>query len=441
MLVRRHSNAWFLALGMVGSLGGALALAGCTPSAIGSLAEAGSRPDASTTVDSPSGLTDTSQPPIDQSPGVEARAVADSGTPADQRITVGDTGTPVCPTACPTGYTCGSANGLPVCRSNATGIPLFKHIFVIPMENVSDSTLQASTNTPFIHGTLNTWARSAMYRGVAHPSLPNYLAMVSGTPGTIGTDACGNPIPVQCDCAVTGGTCTTGLLGNCTLISHGCGCPQSAPNPSNLADEIETAGLTWKSYAESYGASGCMFADATNFAVRHVPFLYYDDIRTNSTRCGLVVDYGTYFNADLLSSGGPPAFSFITPNLTDDMHDPSWPLNGPQNLANGDGWLQAQLAQLIDPTMTATNKWFFDGGLIVIVWDEDDDSGGIGGTNDPVPFYILSPYAKTKFTSTMMADHYALLALIEDGLNLGGHLGNAASHATSNPLSDFFPVN
>ena len=43
---------------------------------------------------------------------------------------------------CPTGYACGSANGLAVCRSQTTQIPLFDHIFVIMMENTSLSTLQ-----------------------------------------------------------------------------------------------------------------------------------------------------------------------------------------------------------------------------------------------------------------------------------------------------------
>src|SRR5579862_4613008 len=38
---------------------------------------------------------------------------------------------------CPTGYTCGSANGNAVCRSNTTQIPLFTNVFVILMENTT----------------------------------------------------------------------------------------------------------------------------------------------------------------------------------------------------------------------------------------------------------------------------------------------------------------
>src|SRR3954463_15801971 len=36
---------------------------------------------------------------------------------------------------CPTGYTCSTSNGLAVCRSNKTQIPLFTNVFVIMMEN------------------------------------------------------------------------------------------------------------------------------------------------------------------------------------------------------------------------------------------------------------------------------------------------------------------
>ena len=76
-----------------------------------------------------------------------------------------------------------------------------------------------------------------------------------------------------------------------------------------------------------------------------------------------------------------------------------------------------------------------DGGLIVIVWDEDDDSGGITGTDDPIGMFIISPYAKTNFPSGVTADHYSLLATIEDGLGVG-RLGQASG---ATPLTDFFP--
>ena len=74
--------------------------------------------------------------------------------------------------------------------------------------------------------------------------------------------------------------------------------------------------------------------------------------------------------------------------------------------------------------------------MLLIVWDEDDLSGVIAA-DDPIPMFVLSPLAKTPYQSATHADHYAVLATIEDALGLP-RLG-AAAQAT--PLADFFPAN
>src|SRR5277367_3425421 len=79
---------------------------------------------------------------------------------------------------CPSGYACGSANGIAVCRSTATSIPLFSHVFVILMENTSLSTLEAAitANTaPNLKMYQSSYASATDYHGVTHPSLPNYI--------------------------------------------------------------------------------------------------------------------------------------------------------------------------------------------------------------------------------------------------------------------------
>ena len=75
----------------------------------------------------------------------------------------------------------------------------------------------------------------------------------------------------------------------------------------------------------------------------------------------------------------------------------------------------------------------------MIVWDEDDGSGGYFPpySDDPIGLWLMSPYAKSGgYVSTTHADHYSLLATFEDGLGVG-RLGNAATAA---PLADFFPT-
>jgi len=315
---------------------------------------------------------------------------------------------------CPTGFHCGSTNGLAVCRNDQTNIPLFTHVFVIVMENLSYSTLTDSDNasaSPFLHGLMTSGAYSSRYHGVTHPSLPNYIALTSGDSHGIG-----------CDCAPTGDDGCNAL--RCNTLIGACNCSQAA---LNVADQLESAGKSWRAYGEDMGLdTPCNLDDAGKYAVRHVPFLYYQDIQSNGDRCAThVVDY---MNLGFDSPGDVPVFSFIAPNLTHDMHDPILP-GGRTNIANGDSWLQSTGV----PTIVGLDA-YKQGGLLVIVWDEDDYSGIFDG-DDPIPLFVLSPYAKVQYQSTVTANHYSLLATFEDGLNLP-RLGHAAD---AQPLADFFP--
>jgi hypothetical protein len=352
---------------------------------------------------------DGSLAPADGAPGTPDAAppgtpdAAPPGTP-DANTSTSDCGT------CPPGYTCGTANGTPVCRA-ASGIPRFSSIYVVLMENTSYATLEATTNTPFLHGLGADHARSADYHGVIHPSLANYLALVSGDTYGIG-----------CDCDPTGGACN-GF--NCNIISHSCGCSQSA---TTIADQIEAAGLDWRMYGEGMGmATPCKLTGAGNYAPRHVPFVYFSTLVADAARCEAhVVDYG-HLAADLAA---PRAFNFISPDLVHDMHDP-FPA-GAQNYANGDMWLATEMAHLLArPELQPGGR-----GLLVIVWDEDDASG-FPNPDDPIPMYVVSPLAKAGgYKSMVHADHYNLLATFEDGLALP-RLGKAQQ---ATPMIDFFPA-
>jgi hypothetical protein len=320
-----------------------------------------------------------------------------------------------CAPGCPSGYVCSTANGIPVCRA-PSGVPLFTHVFLILEENTSLSTLLASENAnaaPNFEALRKAYATGANYHGVAHPSLPNYIALTSG--GTQG---------IACDCAPSGdaGACNSG---NCTILESSCDCEQGA---KNLGDQIETANKTWTAFGEGMGTP-CNLADsdAGNYAVRHVPFLYYTDIQSDSTRCSAhVVDYASF------DPSSASDFSFIAPNLIDDMHSPFPATQG--NITNGDNWIGPVVTRITGSTA------FTSGGLLVIVWDEDNDSG-IGDPDSPIPVYVISPYAKKGgYSSAATIDHYSLLATLDDGLDLP-RLGSAATPRASfaDTLADFFP--
>jgi phosphatidylinositol-3-phosphatase len=279
-----------------------------------------------------------------------------------------------------------------------------------PHENTSLSTLTpalASGAAPNLAALAAQYATGSDYHGVAHPSLPNYVALTSG--GTQGIACDGN---AQAD----GGTCSSIT---CNLLIGACSCVVAV---QNLADQIEAAHLSWMDFGEDMGTP-CNLADSGNYAVRHNPFLYYQDIQSNAARCTAhTVDFTQFDPAS------PARFNFIAPNLIDDMHNPDPPNS--TNIPDGDAWIGPHVTSIV------SSPAYAQGGLIVIVWDEDDGSGGLTGTDDPIPIFVISPYAKSGgYVSSAHADHYSLLATIEDGLGLG-RLGSAA---TSSPLVDYFP--
>lgn len=320
---------------------------------------------------------------------------------------------PACGGSCPTGYTCQTANGIDVCRAKS-GVPLFSHVFTILMENTSYATLLKAMNgsgAPNLAKLAQNHATGSNYHGVAHPSLPNYIALTSGrTQG------------ISCDCNPTGSPCNTL---NCNALIHTCGCNKAA---TNLGDQLDTAKVSWKAFGENMGTA-CNLSSSGNYAVRHIPFVYYDNIQKNASRCKAhVVDLSNF------SPSTAPRFTYIAPNLVHDMHDP-FPATA-QNIKNGDSWIgPAVNAILASPA-------YKQGGLLVVVWDEDDLSGGVTGTDDPIPLFLASPYAKSGgYVSKLKADHYSLLATLEDGLGLS-RLGNAATKRAgiADTLSDYFPA-
>ena len=100
-------------------------------------------------------------------------------------------------------------------------IPSFDHIFVIIMENHSFAQVIGAADAPYINELVATYGLAANYTAVAHPSLPNYLALTGGD--------------------------TFGVTTDCT------DCFQSAPNLA--ADRLIPSGIIWRAYMESMPAA------------------------------------------------------------------------------------------------------------------------------------------------------------------------------------------
>ncbi len=250
----------------------------------------------------------------------------------------------------------------------AIGIPNFDHIVLIMLENRDYKTvIGADTQMPM----LNTLAQQEVilsnYFAVTHPSLPNYIALVSGSTQGITSD-----------------------------------CKDCFVNQPNLADLIEASGRTWKSYMESM-PSPCFIGNANPYAQKHNPFLYFDSIRLNPARCDQSIVPLTTLDTDL-ANNQLPNFSFIMPNLCNSGHDCS--------PATADKWVTDMVAKLQASPVLGIKS------LIIIAFDEGSDKStesccGMGRpAGGQVAVVLISPTALPEFTDNTPYSHYSLLKTI-----------------------------
>ena len=256
-------------------------------------------------------------------------------------------------------------------------LPNFSHVFLIVMENEESTGVMGNNAAAYINTLATGHGLATQYFAVSHPSLPNYLALTAGS--------------------------TFGIASDCT------GC---YVNATNIADQVESSGRSWKAYLESMPSS-CYVGDAYPYMQKHNPFIYYNDVRTNPARCAEHVVPFTQLSTDLVN-GSVPNLAWITPNMCNDMHDCS--------IATGDAWL----ANVV-PGILASSA-FQNGGVLFITWDEGESSAGCCGNaaGGQVATLVIAPNGVAGFRSTIAETHYSLLRTIEDAWGLSA-LGQAAS--------------
>jgi phosphatidylinositol-3-phosphatase len=262
------------------------------------------------------------------------------------------------------------------------------------MENEEYSSVIGNPSASYQNQLASRYALAGSYYAVAHPSLPNYLALVAGS--------------------------TFGVTSDC--LPDQCSLPAGV---TTLAALLDSRGLTWKEYAESMPAP-CSQTESTDglYFPKHSPFVYFGSITgdngtgTPSSYCDSHVVSFAQFWTDL-GAGDLPNFSFVTPNICDDAH--SCPL------AMGDQWLSTVVPRIVNSTSFGTTALF-------IVYDEGNSNDTAGGGGQ-VPCILVSPFAKEGYVSHVEYSHYSLLATVEAIFDLGS-LGR--SDAGASPMSDLF---
>jgi hypothetical protein len=244
---------------------------------------------------------------------------------------------------------------------------------VIVFENKSYGQVIGSPSAPTFNRLARTGALLTRYYGLAHPSLPNYLALVSGSTHGVTTD------------------CLT-----CSVRAR------------NLVDVLEAGGRSWKVYAEGLPRSGFTGVQVGRYVKRHNPLLYFANVAANPWRRQRIVPL-SQLRPDL-AAHRLPSFSLVVPDLCHDMHDCP--------VTTGDRWLRGLLPALLGPGRLG-------GGVVFVAFDEGSVSDTAGGGGH-IPVLAVGPAVRPGSRSTALLTHYSLLRTIEDAWGLS-RLGRSAS--------------
>jgi phosphatidylinositol-3-phosphatase len=274
--------------------------------------------------------------------------------------------------------------GSPLALPPSVPKPTSSHVVTIVMENKEYDDVIGNRDAPYIDRLARRYGLATASYGIRHPSLPDYLALTSGS--------------------------THGIDSDCT------GCHVSGPS---IVDQLDGVGLTWKAYMEDLPSACFRGAGAGGYAKKHDPFMYYDAVAGDPRRCSRVVPL-EQLPADL-RRGRLPTYSFISPDLCNDMHDCS--------VATGDRFL----AHLVPTLLRALGPR----GYLILTWDEGtSDRGCCGGSRGGrIATIVAGRPVRRGGRARRPVDQYGVLRTVEDTLGLG-RLGSAgeAGHGSLDAL-------
>ena len=241
------------------------------------------------------------------------------------------------------------------------------------LENKTYSQVIGSSDAPYINSLAHRCGLASNFYAEAHPSLPNYIAMTSGS--TQGIDDDSDP----------------------------------SAHPLAVPSIFSQLGTGWRALQQSM-PSNCSLSDSGFYAVRHNPAAYYTNIR--SACAARVVPLGD--KPDLSAR-----FTFVTPDLCHDMHSSSCGGDVHSEVRQGDSWLASFI-----PKVTGSREYRSGTMAVFITWDEGDSS-----TADSlhIPTLVLAPSTRPGTVATAHFDHSSLLRTSEELLGLRTYLGAAAA--------------
>ena len=217
------------------------------------------------------------------------------------------------------------------------------HVVWIVLENVGSSVI-GSPSAPYLTSLTRACGLATNDVAISHPSLPNYIALTSGS--------------------------TQGILDDNEPSSHHL-------NVANIFSQLKG---DWRTYAESM-PTPCDKVTSGVYAARHNPAVYY----TNLPTCARAdVALRTPLN---LSA----AFTMISPNICNDMH--SCPVS------TGDAWLKKYVGLIVaSPQYRARTLALF------ITFDENNQSA----SNQVPTVVVAPPVARGQRVATRFTHYSLL---------------------------------
>lgn len=269
----------------------------------------------------------------------------------------------------------------------------FSHVFVIVLENKGFDRVIGNPQLPVINRLAREYGLATNSTGMGHPSLPNYVALISGSTGGSRSDDSG----------------------------------QSFAQPS-LPDELEAAGRSWKGYFQALphaGFAGPQAGQPAVYAKKHNPFMLFPAIAGVPGRAARTVPLDQ-LSADL-SAGTAPDYAMVVPDLCHDLHG-ALPCRSTAGLnrdadAFVDTWVRA----------IQTSPAWTGNAAIVITFDEAEvtDTRGGGGR---IPTIVIARQGPRGVQSGRPYNHASLLRTLTDAWGLQP-LGEGAK---AQPMTDLF---
>jgi hypothetical protein len=246
---------------------------------------------------------------------------------------------------------------------------LFDRVLLVLLENQD---YDIAVSDPYFQQLMAQGASFSDAHAVAHPSYPNYIALVAGDTFDITDDT-----------------------------------PRDLSWPS-IADLLETRGLTWKNYAERYPGHCSAISRRGQYDRKHVPFINFTAIRSSSKRCRNIVA-ASQFAGDRAAQA-VPNYAFFSPDRDNDGHD--------TNLVHASTWLRGFLEPLLGDAA------FMSRTLIIVTFDESASDNG-----NQIYTVFLGPMVKKRHVEPQTINHYNVLRTIEDNFGLGTLGRQDAQHA------------